>query len=133
MLAQAGASGAVGATGATGAAGAAGAEGSTGATGAKGAAGAVGLNFRGAWSAATNYAVNDGVTFAGSTYLAQEAGSNQEPDLNPQVWAILAQAGGAGPTGAQGAAATISMGTVTTLAAGAQATVTKAGQCRQRC
>jgi hypothetical protein len=73
------------------------------------------------------YAVNDGVTFAGSTYLAQQAGSNAEPDVSPQSWAVLAQSGGVGPTGAQGVAATVAVGTVTTLAAGATATVTNSG------
>jgi collagen type VII alpha len=130
VLAQAGAvgaSGAAGATGAVGATGAQGPQGLAGATGATGAAGAPGVNFRGVWSAATEYAVNDAVTFAGSTYLAQAAGSNEEPDVSPQAWAVLAQAGAVGPAGAQGAAATVSVGTVTTLPAGAQATVTNSG------
>ena len=85
------------------------------------------MNFRGVWSSSTTYAVHDGVTFAGSSYLALAAGSNAQPDVSPQVWAILAQAGGVGPTGAQGGAATMSVGTVTTLAAGAPATVTNSG------
>ncbi len=130
MLAAAGVNGvngAAGVAGATGAQGAAGAAGATGATGARGIAGAAGMNFRGAWTSGTNYAVNDAVTFAGSTYLAQTAGSNAEPDISPQAWAVLAQAGGAGPTGAQGDAATVAVGTVSTLAAGAQATVTNSG------
>ena len=76
------------------------------------------MNFRGVWSAAAEYAVNDAVTFAGSTYLAQVAGNNAEPDLYPSNWSVLAQTGGTGATGAQGAAATVSVGTVTTLAAG---------------
>jgi collagen type VII alpha len=130
VLAQAGSAGAAGAAGATGAAGIAGPQGATGAkgaTGATGAAGAVGMNFRGVWSAAVEYAVNDAVTFAGSTYLAQVAGSNAEPDLYPSNWVVLAQIGGTGATGAQGAAATVSVGTVTTLAAGSQATVSNSG------
>jgi hypothetical protein len=85
------------------------------------------MNFRGVWSAAAEYAVNDAVTFAGSTYLAQVAGSNAEPDLYPSDWAVLAQAGGTGATGVQGAAATVLVGTVTTLAAGSPATVTNSG------
>jgi collagen type VII alpha len=130
VLAQAGAAGAAGATGATGATGVAGPQGATGsvgATGAAGVAGLVGINFRGAWSAAAEYAVRDAVTFAGSTYFAQVAGSNSEPDLYPSDWAVLAQSGGTGGTGAQGMAATVSVGTVTTLAAGSQATVTNGG------
>lgn len=85
------------------------------------------MNFRGVWRAAAEYAVNDAVTFAGSTYLAQVAGSNAEPDLYPSNWMVLAQSGGTGATGAQGAAATVSVGSVTTLAAGAQATVSNSG------
>jgi collagen type VII alpha len=130
VLAQAGATGAAGVTGATGTAGAVGAQGATGvagAQGATGAAGAVGMNFRGVWSAAAEYAVKDAVTFAGSTYLAEVAGSNAEPDLYPSDWAVLAQTGGTGATGAQGVAATVLVGTVTTLAAGVQATVTNSG------
>jgi collagen type VII alpha len=130
VLAQAGAAGAAGTTGATGAQGVAGPKGATGAsgaTGATGAAGAVGMNFRGVWSAAAEYAVNDAVTFAGSTYLAQVAGSNAEPDLYPSNWVVLAQSGGTGATGAQGVAATVIVGTVATLAAGSQATVTNSG------
>jgi hypothetical protein len=85
------------------------------------------MNFRGAWSAATEYGVNAAVTFGGSTYLAEAAGSNEEPDLNPQAWTLLAEAGGVGPAGAEGVAATVGVGTVTTLAAGATATVTNSG------
>jgi hypothetical protein len=85
------------------------------------------MNFRGVWSAAAEYAVNDAVTFAGSTYLAQVAGSNADPDLYPSDWVVLAQAGGIGAMGAQGAAATVTVGTVTTLAAGSQAMVSNSG------
>ena len=130
VLAQSGAAGATGATGAagtTGATGAQGPQGPAGPAGATGAAGAVGMNFRGVWSAATEYAANDAVTFGGSTYLALAAGSNEEPDLYPGAWSVLAQVGATGPAGAQGAAATVAVGTVTTLAAGSQATVTNSG------
>jgi hypothetical protein len=85
------------------------------------------MNFVGAWNAVTHYAVNDAVTFAGSTYLALVQGSNAEPDVSPQSWAVVAEAGGMGPTGAAGSSATVSVGTVTTLAAGSAATVTNSG------
>jgi collagen type VII alpha len=127
---QAGAQGIPGVTGATGAqgpAGITGAAGATGATGNTGPAGAVGMNFRGAWNAVTHYAVNDAVTFAGSTYLALVNQTNAEPDISPQSWAVVAQAGGTGPAGANGEAATVAVGTVTTLAAGSKATVTNTG------
>ncbi len=133
LLAQAGSvgnAGAQGATGAQGAQGSPGVAGAVGATGPTGAAGAPGINFRGSWASAANYAVNDAVTFAGSSYLATAVNRNQEPDLAPGTWAVLAEAGGAGATGATGAtgsAANVSVGTVTTLAAGSQATVTNSG------
>jgi hypothetical protein len=132
-LASQGATGPVGSAGATGANGPQGAAGPAGSTGAQGAAGpagpagAPGINFRGPWTSATNYAANDAVTFAGSTYLAQAAGSNQEPDLVPAAWAVLAQAGSVGPSGPTGSAATVAIGTVTTLAAGSPATVSNSG------
>ena len=127
---QAGAQGIPGVTGAMGLqgpAGTPGAQGAAGATGATGPAGAVGMNFRGAWNQTTHYAVNDAVTFAGSTYLALVQGNNAEPDVTPQDWAVIAQAGAMGSAGATGAAATVGVGTVTTLAAGARATVTNSG------
>ena len=68
--------------------------------------------------------------FAGSTYLALVGNSSQEPDQSPQTWAILAEAGGVGPTGmpgATGSSAVVSVGSVTTLPAGAQATVSNSG------
>lgn len=125
-----GAAGATGAAGAVGPAGAAGPAGSTGPAGPAGSQGAVGMTFRGDWNASTRYNTSDAVSFAGSTYLATGGGSNQEPDQYPQVWAVLAEAGGVGPAGAAGAAgpaAIVTVGSVTTLAAGQQATVTNSG------
>jgi collagen type VII alpha len=130
LLAASGTAGAVGATGATGVQGSTGVQGASGAAGvagATGAIGAVGMNFRGAWAQATNYAVNDAVTFAGSTYLASAQGPGKEPDVSPQAWEVIAQSGGAGPTGAAGTTATVNVGTVTTLAAGVSATVSNSG------
>jgi len=85
------------------------------------------MNFRNAWTPAANYAVNDAVTYAGSTYLALAANQNAEPDVSASAWTVLAQAGGAGPTGAAGTSATVQVGTVATLPAGAPATVTNTG------
>jgi len=104
-----------------------GAQGAVGALGATGPAGAVGMNFRGAWNSGIYYAVNDAATFGGTTYLASVAGSGAEPDVNPDLWAVVAEAGEMGPNGAAGVAATVSVGTVSTLAAGAAATVTNSG------
>jgi hypothetical protein len=62
--------------------------------------------------------------------LALAANSSSRPDLYPQVWTMLAQAGSTGPAGATGPvgiAATISVGTVTTAASGTQASVTNTG------
>jgi hypothetical protein len=70
------------------------------------------------------------VSFGGSTYIALAANTASEPDLHPQVWSLLAQAGSAGPSGPSGptgAAATVAVGTVTTGAAGTQAAVTNSG------
>jgi hypothetical protein len=85
------------------------------------------MNFRNAWSPITNYAINDAVTYDGGTYLALAANKNAAPDTNTASWAMVAQPGGLGPTGANGAAATIQVGTVTTLTVGSAATVTNVG------
>jgi len=130
LLAAAGTAGAPGATGAQGSQGTTGAAGAQGPAGPTGAAGAVGMTLRGAWDPARGYLATDAVTYGGSTYLALTGNSSAEPDLFPQVWTVLAQAGGAGPagpagvTGPAGSAATITVGTVT---AGSQVSVTNSG------
>jgi hypothetical protein len=116
-----------GATGAAGATGATGIPGTNGANGTNGAPGPPGMTFRGAWITGYGYAANDAVAFGGSTYLAQVSNSSSEPDLYPQVWAVLAQAGATGPSGPTGTAAAVAIGTVTTGAAGSQAAVTNSG------
>jgi len=87
------------------------------------------MNFKGAWVTGYGYVANDAVTFGNtaSTYIALSDNTSQEPDNYPGVWSLLAQAGGAGPTGAQGSAATVSVGTITTGAAGSAASVTNSG------
>lgn len=137
LLASQGVPGAAGPAGPSGATGAQGTTGATGATGPQGpagptgATGAPGMTFRGSWTQNTYYSLRDAVTFSGSTYLALSSGSNQEPDLYPQIWTLLAQAGATGPTGPAGTSAGVTVGTVTTLAAGSQATVTNTGTAQQ--
>jgi len=73
-----------------------------GPTGATGAAGA-GVVYRNAYDAATTYAVNDAVTFNGSTYISlQPANMGNSPDTHPALWSVFAAAGATGITGAQG-------------------------------
>jgi hypothetical protein len=131
----AGPAGPAGATGATGPAGVAGPNGATGATGPAGPAGAtgpagpfgpigpigpqgpqgqqgpqgpgVGFTYRGAFSPSGSYAVNDAVTYGGSTYvsiLASQGPSNPTPDTNPTAWSLIASAGAPGPAGPTGPA-----------------------------
>jgi len=87
------------------------------------------MTYRGAWSTGYGYAASDAVSYGtpASTYIALTANWSSEPDLYPQVWAVLAQAGAAGPTGPTGAAATVTIGTVSTSAPGTQASVTNSG------
>ena len=127
VLAAQGADGAAGPVGATGPGGATGPQGAAGPVGPQGATGVAGLNFRGVWTAGSGYAVSDAVTYGGATYLAQAPNHGVVPDTDPSSWAVLAAAGGAGPTGAAGAGATIQVGTVTTGAAGSSAAVTNTG------
>ena len=107
LLAGVGAPGATGPAGASGPAGPPGPTGSTGGAGPlgiTGATGPAGLNWQGTWSSITTYAINDAVAYNGSSYIAIQAGGNQEPDISPLYWTPLAQAGTRGAQGAIGQA-----------------------------
>lgn len=54
-----------------------------------------GINWRGAWSSATSYAVNDAVSIGGSSYICTAANTNQQPP-NATYWDVLAQEGASG-------------------------------------
>jgi hypothetical protein len=92
--------------------------------GAKGAAGIAGLNYQGAWNAATGYALHDAVSFGGSSYIAVAANSGLNPANDAAAggpnWALLAQQGATGAPGP----ATVQIGSVTS---GAVANVTNSG------
>ena len=57
---------------------------------------AVGFTPRGAWSSGANYAVNDVVSLSGSSYLAIQAGTNQDPATQTAYWLVLAAKGDTG-------------------------------------
>jgi hypothetical protein len=124
LMAAQGLTGAIGPAGPSGTPGVAGTTGATGPAGTQGAigpAGAVGMTFKGAWASDTGYATNDAVTYGNpaSTYIAQISNSSSEPDLYPQVWTVLAQAG---------TQATVSVNPVTiTGLPGTSASVTNTG------
>ena len=127
---SAGTSGAIGATGPQGSNGSPGIAGAAGSPGTSGPTGPVGMIFHGAWNAGVGYVINDSVAYDGATYIAQLNNNSSRPDLNAQVWMLLASAGSVGPSGpagASGIAATLTIGTVTTGAAGASAAVTNTG------
>lgn len=54
-------------------------KGDAGTNGTNGTNGLPGLNWRGAWSNATAYAVNDGVSYSGSSYICVTAHTNSAP------------------------------------------------------
>lgn len=107
--------GLVGATGATGPQGQQGSKGDPGDTGpsgpqgpsgATGATGAAGTSFtwEGEWSSGTTYQANDVVSRSGSTYIAVQGTTNNDPatDNTNTYWAEVAVQGVQGPTGASG-------------------------------
>jgi hypothetical protein len=101
-----GATGPAGPQGTQGPAGATGPQGSTGPTGATGNTGPQGspgptTNWRGPWVSVASYAINDVVSYQGSSYLAVAPSSNQAPPSAP--WVLMAQVGAQGPTGTTGA------------------------------
>ncbi len=89
----AGPAGAVGAQGPAGVAGPSGPQGPQGPQGSQGPAGASGLNFQGAYSALTAYALNDVVTYAGSSFVSLAAGNGGNTPGVTSQWAVLAQGG----------------------------------------
>ena len=107
---ETGQQGPAGPTGANGAQGPAGPAGQPGAQGPQGPAGNNGTNgvsftFRNAFDPNQSYAVNDVVTFNGSSYIAiapTQGQNNPTPDQSPSAWTLMAQAGSQGPTGPQG-------------------------------
>lgn len=107
------ASGGTGPQGPAGAQGPQGLQGPTGPQGMAGVAGATGpmgpqgpavANYTGNYSATTNYALHDAVSFGGSTYISLVSGNaGNTPSSNPADWAVLAAQGPVGPAGAAGA------------------------------
>ena len=93
--------------GPTGPAGLDGARGPTGATGAmgldgpQGPMGPRGITWAGTWSAATTYAVGDGVAYQGQSWIAVAQSTAHPPPSSD--WQLLAAQGGQGPQGATGA------------------------------
>lgn len=120
-----GAAGANGPAGSTGPAGPAGSQGPSGPPGLPGPSGPAGsqgpvgpagpqgsgFNFRNAFNASATYAVNDVVTYNGSTYVAIAANqgpSNPTPDTNPTAWTLMAAGGAASFNGTAGDVPTFS-------------------------
>ena len=99
----------------------------------RGATGAQGppVTFLNAYNPATSYIVGNAVSEAGSSYIAVNPSSGEDPATDVagagQYWALLAAKGGIGNTGNTGAAATISIGSVSTGTPGSNAQVTNAG------
>ncbi|MDW5266306.1 MULTISPECIES: DNRLRE domain-containing protein [Acidobacteriaceae] len=99
-----GIAGPTGAAGSVGATGSAGATGPAGTTGSTGPAGPAGMLFRESYSSSVNYAVNDAVSYQGSSYISAAAANHgNTPGTNPAYWSVLAAQGAAGAQGPDGA------------------------------
>jgi len=61
-----------------------------------------GVNWTGAWNAATNYATGDAVSYNGSSWIAKQANTNVTP-VEGADWTIIAQKGDTGASGTTGA------------------------------
>jgi hypothetical protein len=93
--------GATGATGPAGPQGVAGPTGPVGPQGLQGPAGAPGLSFQGAYAAGSTYALDDVVTFSGSSFVSLTGGNRGNTPGVAAQWAVLAQ-GGTGGSGGGG-------------------------------
>ena len=96
-LASAGATGATGPAGPQGPAGPAGPARSC--RGGQGPAGAPGLNFQGAYAAGSTYALDDVVTYQGSSFVSLTGGNRGNTPGVAAQWAVLAQGGTGGSSG----------------------------------
>lgn len=109
LFAAAGAPGTIGPAGPPGATGLVGPQGGNGLAGPAGPTGATGpqgppvATYTGAYNPATGYALNDAVSYSGSTWISL-GGENRghTPDQSPAQWSVLAARGLAGPSGAAG-------------------------------
>jgi hypothetical protein len=71
------------------------------------AAAAVGFTPRGAWGSGSTYAVNDVVSLSGSSYLAIQASTNQNPSTQTAYWLVLAAKGDTGSGDVSGPASSV--------------------------
>ena len=81
-------------------------DGATGPAGADGTDGSdgVSMTFLGAWDVETIYAINETVSYNGSSFVSRIAGNiGQAPDVSPAAWGMMAQQGATGATGPAGA------------------------------
>jgi len=70
-------------------------------------AAAVGFTPRGAWGSGSTYAVNDVVSLSGSSYLAIQASTNQNPATQTAYWLVLAAKGDTGAGDVSGPASSV--------------------------
>jgi len=70
-------------------------------------AAAVGFTPRGAWGSGSTYAVNDVVSLSGSSYLAIQASTNQNPASATAYWLVLAAKGDTGGGDVSGPASSV--------------------------
>jgi len=100
-----GPAGPTGSAGAMGVQGPVGPTGPTGPAGPQGSAGAPGLNWMGAWSNTATYSQDAAVSYNGSSYYSLiNNNTNNEPDIHPAAWSLLALEGVPGATGPAGPA-----------------------------
>lgn len=82
-----------------------------------------GVNYRGAWSSATAYSVNDRVSYNGTTYISNTSNTNKPPNLNPTDWDASGLQGATGPAPIISGAST----SLVTVGTGSKSFTTQAG------
>ena len=58
----------------------------------------------GDWNSTKVYALNDAVSYNGTSYISIGTGPGHQPDISPTSWSVLAGQGAVGATGAAGVA-----------------------------
>lgn len=68
-------------------------QGIQGEQGIQGVQGEKGLNWRGGYISTTSYVIDDAITFQGSSYICISPSVNNQPNISPSYWDVLAEKG----------------------------------------
>jgi hypothetical protein len=92
------------------------------------AGGTASITWAGAWAVGTGYALNNAVSYSGSSYISlQNSNTGNQPNTSPTYWALIAQQGSPGSLALKVNGTANASQTTLNLQNGANITITDAG------